>query len=125
MQIKQSDAASSHTNGPPCRAAGPLTRKGAPICRQSVGRDHLGAARIMLVTNTIESLHMLLRKITKRRSHFPSDEAGCDQVRSGALFALSTTARYDQRVSVKWARNQLTVSLGDRLVTHLNRRNWL
>jgi putative transposase len=31
--------------------------------------------RVLYTTNAIESLHMQLRKITKNRGHFPSDEA--------------------------------------------------
>ena len=31
--------------------------------------------RLLYTTNAIESLHMQLRKITKTRGHFPTDEA--------------------------------------------------
>src|SRR5689334_9329100 len=34
-----------------------------------------GIRRLLYTTNAIESLHMQLRKITKARGHFPSDEA--------------------------------------------------
>jgi putative transposase len=35
----------------------------------------LDVRRVLYTTNAIESLHMQLRKITKNRGHFPSDEA--------------------------------------------------
>lgn len=59
--------------------------------------------RLLYTTNAIESLHMQLRKVTKTRGHFPTDEA--------ALKLLYLAVR---NVTAKWtnARQQWTVALG-------------
>ena len=70
--------------------------------------------RLLYTTNAIESLHMQLRKITKTRGHFPTDEA--------ALKLLYLAIR---NISAKWchARTHWTTALtyfaqlfGDRFV---------
>jgi transposase-like protein len=40
---------------------------------------------VIYTTNCIESLHMRLRKIIRRRGHFPSDGAGTKLLRLAAI----------------------------------------
>jgi len=72
--------------------------------------------RVIYTTNAIESLNMSLRKITKNRGSFPSDEA---------LLKLFYLAQ--QNISRKWtmpirdwkaALNRFTIQFGDRMPQH-------
>ena len=72
--------------------------------------------RVIYTTNAIESLNMSLRKITKNRGSFPSDEA---------LLKLFYLAQ--QNISKKWtmpirdwkaALNRFTIQFGDRMPQH-------
>ena len=72
--------------------------------------------RVIYTTNAIESLNMSLRKITKNRGSFPSDEALLK------LFYL-----VQQNISKKWtmpirdwkaALNRFTIQFGDRMLQH-------
>jgi len=54
----------------------------------------LAIRRLLSTTNSVESVHMQLRKIIKTRGHFPTDEA--------ALTLLVLALR---NISVKWERN--------------------
>ena len=71
---------------------------------------------MIYTTNAIESLNMSLRKITKNRGSFPSDEALLK------LFYL-----VQQNISKKWtmpisdwkaALNRFTIQFGDRMLQH-------
>ena len=72
--------------------------------------------RVIYTTNAIESLNMSLRKITKNRGSFPSDEP---------LLKLFYLAQ--QNISKKWtmpirdwkaALNRFTIQFGDRMPQH-------
>jgi putative transposase len=72
--------------------------------------------RVIYTTNAIESLNMGLRKVTKNRGSFPSDEA---------LIKLFYLAQ--QNISRKWtlpirdwkaALNRFTIQFGDRMPQH-------
>jgi transposase-like protein len=87
---------------------------GAPYADNKLGRDRQGAADIMPVTNAIESLNMQLRKITKNRGHFPSDEAATKLL---YLALRNVTAKW-KKAAREWkaALSQFAILFEDRFV---------
>jgi putative transposase len=69
--------------------------------------------RVIYTTNSIESLHMTLRKIIKNRGSFPSDESATKLL----YLALRNVARRWKRPAWKWrhALNHFSIRFGDRV----------
>ena len=68
--------------------------------------------RVLYTTNAIESLHMQLRKITKNRGHFPSDEAATKLL---YLALRNVTAKW-RNTAREWkaALSQFAILFADR-----------
>jgi transposase-like protein len=68
--------------------------------------------RVLYTTNAIESLHMQLRKITKNRGHFPSDEAATKLL---YLALRNVTAKW-KNTAREWkaALSQFAIVFADR-----------
>jgi transposase-like protein len=74
--------------------------------------------RVIYTTNSIESLHMQLRKIIKSRGHFPSDEAATKLL----WLALRNITAGKVRSMREWrgAMNEFAVMYGDRFTNPKN-----
>ena len=70
--------------------------------------------RVLYTTNAIESVHARLRKITKTRGHFPSDEAATKLI----WLALRNITADWGRPAKEWkeAMNQFAIAYGDRFM---------
>ncbi len=68
--------------------------------------------KMIYTTNAIESLHMQLRKVLKRRGHFPSDEAAAKLM----YLALRNIVRGWKVPAQHWqaAMNQFAIMFGER-----------
>jgi len=69
--------------------------------------------RVIYTTNTIESLNSMLRKITRSRGHFPSDEAA-----TKLLYLVLRNAEKHWTLPIHhWqqALNQFVIHFGDRV----------
>ena len=73
---------------------------------------------IIYTPNTIESLHMRLRKIVKNRGHFPSDEAATKLLHP-ALRNIEKDWKMPQR-TWKMAANQFAILFGERFTNAIN-----
>jgi transposase-like protein len=74
--------------------------------------------KIIYTTNSIESLHMRLRKIVKNRGHFPSDEAA-----TKLLFLALRNIEKDWKMppqTWKQAANQFAIMFGERFTNAIN-----
>jgi putative transposase len=71
--------------------------------------------KIIYTTNAIESLHMQLRKVLKKRGHFPGDEAATKLI----YLALRDITKKWKNPPVTWklAATQFAIRFGHRL-TH-------
>jgi putative transposase len=68
--------------------------------------------KIIYTTNSIESLHMQLRKVLKNRRHFSSDEA----VTKLIFLALRNITKSWKHPPLTWrmAANQFAIEFGER-----------
>ena len=74
--------------------------------------------KIIYTTNSIESLHMRLRKIVKNQGHFPSDEAAMK-----LLFLALHNIEKDWKMppqTWKQAANQFAIMFGERFTNVIN-----
>jgi putative transposase len=68
--------------------------------------------KIIYTTNAIESLHMTLRKVTKNRGSFPSQDAALKLL---YLALLNATGKWETMQGWKEALRQFTIRWGDRI----------
>jgi putative transposase len=68
--------------------------------------------KIIYTTNAIESLHMMLRKVSKNRGSFPSQEAALKLL---YLALLKATGKWETMQGWKEALRQFTIRWGDRI----------
>ena len=71
--------------------------------------------KMIYTTNAIESLNMQLRKVTKNRGHFPSEEAAGKLI----YLALRNIVRQWKKPPLHWgaAAHQLALKFGERFIS--------